>query len=73
MRSRGFPEFHDTTVVDKIYNALADRPDGLSMQTLSRHLELSIGMIKKGLKKLEGDMVVERVMHNYQFVWKLTR
>ena len=73
MRRRQFPEFHDTTVVDKIYDALEARPDGLSMQTLARWLNLKVGTIKKGLKKLESEMVVERVMRNDQFVWKLTR
>lgn len=73
MRRRQFPEFHDTTVVDKIYDALAARPDGLSMQTLSRWLDLKVGTVKKGLKKLESEMVVERVMRNDQFVWRLTR
>jgi DNA-binding GntR family transcriptional regulator len=73
MRRRQFPEFRDTTVVDKIYDTLERRPDGLSEQTLSRRLELSIGTIKKTLKKLEGEMVVERVMHNDQFVWRLTK
>ena len=70
---RQFPEFHDTTVVDAIYDTLERRPNGLSEQTLSRRLELSIGTIKKGLKKLEGEMVVERVMQNDQFVWRLTK
>jgi DNA-binding MarR family transcriptional regulator len=71
--TRKFPEFRDTTVVDGIYDALETRPDGLSMQTLSRWLGLKIGTIKKGLKKLEGEMVVERVMLSDQFVWRLTR
>jgi len=72
MRRRQFPEFRDTTVVDVIYDTLERRPDGLSEQTLSRRLELSIGTIKKGLEKLESEIVVERVMHNDQFVWRLT-
>jgi len=73
MRRRQFPEFRDTTVDDKIYDTLERRPDGLSEQTLSRRLELSIGTIKKRLKKLESEMVVERVMLSDQFVWRLTR
>lgn len=72
MRSSGFPEFRDTTVYDKIYDALEARPDGLSMQTLSNWLGLKVGTIKKNLERMKEDDVVERVMRNDQFVFKLT-
>lgn len=62
----------DTTVSDLLYDTLETRPDGVSLQTLARMLDLSIGTVKKNLEKLERDMVVERVMSGDKFVYRLT-
>ena len=67
-----FPEFRDTTVYDKLYDILEAHPDGVSLQILSRWTGLSIGTVQKNLKRLENDIVAERVMRSDQFVWKLT-
>ena len=63
---------HDTTVTDKIYDALEARKDGLSLQTLAQWLNLKIGTVKKNIKKMEDEFVVIRVQRNDQFVYKLT-
>lgn len=72
MRSSGFPEFRDTTVYDMLYDYLESRPEGVSLQTLSRWTKLSVGTVRKNLKRLESDLVVERVVHSDQVVWRLT-
>lgn len=64
--------FRDTSVYDKLYDLLKERPDGLSEQALSRITELSIGTIRKNLERMKKDDVAERVMHADRFVWKLT-
>jgi len=59
-------------VGDKIYDILASRKDGISLQSLARMLDLKIGTVQKNLERMGKDLLVIRTIHNGTFVYKLT-
>lgn len=73
MHNKGSPNSYNTSVSGKVYALLEDRPEGVSTQTLSEWTNLSVGTVRKSLKRLESKLIVERVMRADQFVWRLTR